>query len=68
MNPDPEAVVEEVAELAVLPPCLMVGEEPLVQVGFGCKEGEEDLDPGFMYQDMPQGIPLGPCAWFHPMS
>jgi len=59
--------VEEVAELAMLPPCLMVVEEPLVQVGLGGEEGKEDLDPGFMHKDMPEGIPLGLRPWFHPL-
>ena len=68
MDPDPEAVVEEVAELAVLPPCLVVVEEALVEVGLGGEEGEEDLDTGFMDHDMPEGVPLCPCPWFHPLS
>jgi hypothetical protein len=68
VHPHPEGVVEEVAELAVLPPGLVVGEEPLVEVCPGVEEGEEDLDPGLVDEDMPEGPPLGPCPRLHPLN
>jgi hypothetical protein len=66
MDPDTEAVVEEVAELPVLPPGFMVAEKPFVQVGLRGEEGKENLDSRFMDHCMPEGVPLGPCPWLHP--
>jgi hypothetical protein len=68
VDPDPEGVVEEVAELPVFPPGLVVVEEPLVEVGPGIEEGEEDFYPRFVDEEVPEGLPLGPCPWVHPFN
>jgi hypothetical protein len=65
VDPHPEGVVEEVAELPVLPPGLVVRKEPFVEVGPGVEEGKEDLDPGLVDEDMPQGLPLGTGPRLH---